>query len=407
MNLAKLREESVKIGRLIPKIQNYSWGSKTLLSNILGKEKSSEPQAELWLGAHPKAPALIQTDKGLIKLDNFISSNPKITLGRFANYNQLPFLMKILTAETPLSIQSHPNLWQAKEGFEMENILRIPLNAANRNYKDANHKPELICALSEFHAMCGFRPVKDIADLFRYFELIGSFSFLNSFLENPNQDTLKIFFDRLMNSDKQKIEAAVVAMIQKMEHKPARNETEEFAFGWIIKLNDFYPCDVGVFAPLLLNTVKLQPGEALYLEAGELHAYLRGAGVEIMANSDNVLRGGLTPKHVDVPELLNTLTFNCGKEKIINPIPINSIEKIYQTPADEFELSRIELTDSFYELKLEGSEIVFCLKGEVELKASIEQVLNLKRGDTAFISAESKSYSLMGFGTLFRAKTVR
>lgn len=397
----------MKIYKLDAKIQNYAWGSKTLLPTILGKLEAEEPQAELWLGAHPKSPALIQTKTGLIGLDKLISNNKDAVLGNFAKYNQLPFLMKILTADTPLSIQSHPNLWQAKAGFEMENILRIPLNAFNRNYKDANHKPELICALTEFDAMCGFRPVKEIADLLRYFEVVDSFSFLKSFLDNPNQETLKIFFERLMNSDKHKIENAVSEMIQKMEDKTARDESEDFAFGWIKKLNDFYPGDVGVFAPLLLNTVKLQPGEALYLGAGELHAYLKGAGVEIMANSDNVLRGGLTPKHVDVPELLNTLTFNCGKEKIINPIPNNSFEKTYQTPADEFELSRIELADSSYELKPEGAEIVFCLEGELDIKTPNKEVLGLKRGESAFISGEVKSYCLLGTGTIFRAKTVR
>lgn len=397
----------MKIYKLDAKIQNYAWGSKTLLPTILGKLEAEEPQAELWLGAHPKSPALIQTKTGLIGLDKLISNNKDAVLGNFAKYNQLPFLMKILTADTPLSIQSHPNLWQAKAGFEMENILRIPLNAFNRNYKDANHKPELICALTEFDAMCGFRPVKKIADLLRYFEVVDSFSFLKSFLDNPNQETLKIFFERLMNSDKHKIENAVSEMIQKMEDKTARDESEDFAFGWIKKLNDFYPGDVGVFAPLLLNTVKLQPGEAMYLGAGELHAYLKGAGVEIMANSDNVLRGGLTPKHVDVPELLNTLTFNCGKEKIINPIPNNSFEKTYQTPADEFELSRIELADSSYELKPEGAEIVFCLEGELDIKTPNKEVLGLKRGESAFISGEVKSYYLLGTGTIFRAKTVR
>jgi len=397
----------MKIYKLAAKIQNYAWGSKTLLPAILGKQETNEPQAELWLGAHPKAPALVQTDNELIGLDRLISKNPETILGNFANYKQLPFLMKILTAGTPLSIQSHPNLWQAKEGFEMENIMRIPLDRADRNYKDANHKPELICALTEFHAMCGFRPVKEIANLFRYFQVANSFPFLNSFLDNPNQESLKIFFDRLMNSDRPQIKTAVKKMIQNIEHKPARNEREKFSFTWVKKLNDFYPGDVGVFAPLLLNTVKLQPGEALYLGAGELHAYLQGAGVEIMANSDNVLRGGLTPKHIDVPELLKTLTFNCGKEEIINPTSINNMEKTYRTPADEFELSRIELANSSYELKPDGAEIVFCLEGEMELKATNAEFLVLKRGESALISGEVSCYNLIGTGTLFRAKTVR
>lgn len=397
----------MNIYKLEAVIQNYAWGSKTLLPSILGRIESEEPQAELWLGAHPKAPAIVQTEEGSIQLNKFISSDSDRVLGKFSNYKQLPFLMKILTAATPLSIQSHPNLWQAKEGFEMENILRIPLDANNRNYKDNNHKPELICALTEFEAMCGFRLVKEIADLFRYINLGDYFEFLKSFLDNPNQETLKIIFDRLMNSDKQIIAKAVKTLLQDMTYKPARNESEDFAFNWIKRLNQFYPGDVGVFAPLLLNTVKLQPGEALYLGAGELHAYLKGAGVEIMANSDNVLRGGLTPKHIDVPELLKTLTFNCGKEEIIYPTPNNSFEKTYQTPADEFELSRIELADSSYKLKPEGAEIVFCLHGEFELKTQNDEILILKKGESAFISGETKSYSLQGTGKAFRAKTVR
>ena len=221
----------------------------------------------------------------------------------------LPFLFKVLAAAKPLSIQAHPNRDQAREGFARENRQKISLNAFNRNYKDENHKPEIICALEPFWALKGFRRVEEIILLMDKIGIRASLEEdLNALRRRPNQEGLKTFFRALINDGEGTADRVLREAVEQCE----KLADDDPAFEWVIKLSEAYPDDIGILSPILLNLVHLQPGEAMNIPAGELHAYLEGAGIELMANSDNVLRGGLTPKYVDVSELLNILTFKRG-----------------------------------------------------------------------------------------------
>jgi len=219
---------------------------------------------------------------------------------------RLPFLFKVLASAKPLSIQAHPNRAQARQGFARENELGIPLDAPNRNYKDDNHKPEIICALTPFWALIGFRKIEEMIDLLERLQIHSLEKEIDILRAQPNSAGLKDFFRAVMTLDKQSKEEAVGEALVSAE---ARAD-EDPVSSWMIKLHQEYPGDIGVLSTVLLNLIRLEPGDALYQSAGELHAYLEGVGMELMANSDNVLRGGLTPKHVDVPELLNTLNFS-------------------------------------------------------------------------------------------------
>lgn len=382
-------------------VQEYAWGSHAFIADLLNISVVDTPRAELWMSAHPKAPSKIcDTDYDLLTL---INSDPQRILGEDTAEkfeNKLPFLFKVLSASKPLSIQAHPNLKQAKAGFKKENKEEIPLTSAYRNYKDNNHKPELICALTPFTAMCGFRSPTDIKQLLNQYgmaDILPKYHTLGT-----SEDALKNFFSTVMKSDSVIVRKWISILIKNISKEPKQKHNKLIVY-WIQKLNEFYPGDVGVLAPILLNIVELQPGEALYLEAGILHAYLHGNGIEIMANSDNVLRGGLTPKHVDVPELLGTLIFRGGDLKVIKPKKNINSEMTYHTAASEFELSKIVLTrntkNSFHP---KGPEIILCTAGECFISTGNEQ-LSVSKGDSFFISAECKCYALIGNAQLFRA----
>jgi len=397
------------IYKLKNKIQKYVWGSKTFIPELLGfTNPDAEPQAELWMGTHPKAPSEISKNDKTISLADLIKQNPETILGSevASNFNnKLPFLFKVLAAEEPLSIQVHPNLKQAEEGFNRENKAGISLDSPTRNYKDDNHKPELICALTPFDAMCGFRDVNEIVEILTYLDLVKILPGTVELQKDPSEDSLKHFFTSLMKSTAKEKTVFVNSLIRETSNKTPRTQNEKLIFAWILKLSLKYPADVGIFAPILLNVIKLQPGEALYLNAGILHAYLHGAGIEIMANSDNVLRGGLTSKHVDVPELLKTLSFSSGKTVIIKPKQQRRNEFIYQTPAREFELSFLKNSDKnhFNIKETKCSQILLCTKGNSEIYWNSNKNLKVKKGESIFISAGVKNLILEGYAEFYRA----
>ena len=309
-----------KIGLLKNSVQNYAWGSATAIPELLGEQNPlGKPVAELWMGAHPRASSLVNIDGNWISLKKLIEKNPQEILGnKVANRfdNKLPYLFKVLAAAKPLSIQAHPSLDQAKEGFESENRRGIPVEASNRNYKDDNHKPECICALSEFWALCGFRNITDILVLMRKICPLGLAKELNLLEKFPNPQGLKQFYTKLMTMDP-KVQLQIIEEAQK---NAQYHSDEDPAFRWIVRIAEEYSSDIGILSPVLLNLIQLKPGQALFLPAGELHSYLGGLGMELMANSDNVLRGGLTPKHIDVRELLKALNFD--------PWPVNILEAV-------------------------------------------------------------------------------
>jgi len=387
-------------------ILNYSWGSKRFISGLFGNTGSSdEPEAELWMGAHPKAPSYAVVKGSRLSLADLIERNPKAVLGatvaeRFSG--KLPFLFKVLAAARPLSIQAHPSMKQAGEGFAMEQAGKIPLDALNRNYRDDNHKPELLCALTEMWALTGFRRVEEIIDLMGQINTACHGLGVDILRQNPGNAGLKMFFNYIMSMGKgeqARLVGDVMAVIEGLNNS-------DNTFDWMKKLNQEYPGDIGVISPLFLNVVLLKPGEALYIPAGELHAYLDGAGIEIMANSDNVLRGGLTPKHVDPTELLKILSFVPDCPEILTPVDQDSMESVYLSEAKEFILSVIYLNKGkiYKSPAARNVEIIICTKGKADIR-DLEngEPLEMTGGGSVLVPASVREYQLEGEATLYKA----
>jgi mannose-6-phosphate isomerase len=395
-----------KIGLLKNTIQEYAWGSKNAIPGLLGQRNpGNKPQAELWMGAHPKAPSLVQYHGQWVSLPDLINKNPLDVLGKNAarNFNnKLPYLFKVLAAAKPLSIQAHPNVHQAREGFESENAQGIPLDAPYRNYRDANHKPECICALTQFWALSRFRRISGILSYLKKVCAHGLDAEINDLKQQPTSDGLKRFYTALMTMDADRQNRIIAQALEQAQ----RLETEDPVFNWMLKIGSDYPNDIGVLAPILLNLVCLEPGQALFLDAGELHAYLEGLGIELMANSDNVLRGGLTPKHVDVPELLRVLKFEDQDVTFLKPQELVPNEFIYPSPVEEFELSAITLNSGAqYQSPAQRSvEILLCTRGTVTLTDyGSQSETQLQQGIAALIPAAVERYAIRGEGTCYKA----
>ncbi len=295
------------------RIRPYAWGSRTAIAELTGEPSPSpHPQAELWLGAHPGDSSVLLGEHGDRPLIDAIAQDPVATLGRRAHDafdSRLPFLLKVLAAAEPLSLQAHPSAEQASRGFAAEEAAQIPLTSSRRNYRDSSHKPELICALTPFDALCGFRVRPPPCGCwprcrFRSWTIISACS-----PASPTEHGTRALFSSIITIPPVTLGPLLSAVLTACIDKVRRGDEFTPEYRTALELGERYPGDPGVLASLLLNRVTLQSGEALYLPAGNLHAYLSGIGIEIMANSDNVLRGGLTPKHVDVPELMKVLDF--------------------------------------------------------------------------------------------------
>lgn len=387
-------------------IQEYHWGSHTAISELLGeKTPSCNPQAELWMGAHPKASSLLNINGEKISLRELIKNYPEEILGRRSVHQfgkQLPFLFKVLAAEKPLSLQVHPNAKQAQEGFVGENKKSIALDSPKRNYRDKNHKPECICALTDFWVLNGFRSVSTIVSFME--QLSGGMleNEIKHLKQNRNAKGLRCFIEVLMTLRSEKKEALIKTILLKVN----KNVNKDPSSGWIIDLHREYGIDIGVLSPLLLNLICLKPGEAMFLESGELHSYLRGVGIELMANSDNVIRGGLTKKHVDIPELFRIVNFEEKKITILLPKKIETGEMAYPCNADEFILSMLDVgTNANYtRLKEDSVEIMICVNGN----AAIYDVANgktilLEKGTSVIVPAAVNEYYITGEAKLYKA----
>jgi mannose-6-phosphate isomerase len=387
-------------------VQEYAWGSRSAIPELLAQPVTQTRQAELWMGAHPKSPSYVRCDGQRKSLIELVEKHPQDILGatiarKFCN--RLPFLFKVLAAARPLSIQAHPNLDQAREGFDRENSQGLPRDAFTRNYRDPNHKPEVICPLQSFWALNGFRRID--ATLGFLEELRGGHleDEIKILKERPNPTGLREFFRRLMTKPAEESRLIVRQALEAQEKRGSPGPEGH----WMRVLQKHFPDDIGVLGPLLLNLVSLQPGEAMYLPAGELHAYLEGVGVELMANSDNVLRGGLTSKHIDVPELLHILSFRSRDIEILSPTRLSTGEKVYPTPAEEFELASIQLTpDSPFASQLERSvEILLCTEGSAEIRMLPSgDRLELYQGESVLVPAALHQYRLEGQATIFKAQ---
>ncbi|POX40544.1 mannose-6-phosphate isomerase, class I [Streptomyces sp. Ru72] len=377
--------------RLDNTIRPYAWGSTTAIPRLLGVEPTGEPQAEMWMGAHPGAPS--RTPRG--PLNEVIDKAPESELGQrtVARFGpRLPFLLKILAAGAPLSLQVHPDLEQAKEGYADEERRGIPVDAPHRNYKDANHKPELICALTEFDGLCGFRAPDAAADLLAGLDVDSLKPYVDVLHAHPEDAALREVLTAVLSADPEE-------MTHTVTEAAAACSRLGGAYAPYADIAHHYPGDPGVIAAMLLNHVRLQPGEALYLGADVPHAYLSGLGVEIMANSDNVLRCGLTPKHVDVPELLRIVRFEASDPGVLRPEASADGEEVYETPIDEFRLSRYVVSEGAAprDLTRATPQILLCTAGSVRAG---EQVL--APGESVFVPADDKA-EVSGAGTVFRA----
>lgn len=395
-----------RIGILQNTIQTYAWGSLTAIPELLNLPAPAEtPQAELWMGAHPKAPSRVVCDGKSKSLAGLIEKNPQDVLGeavinKFGR--QLPYLFKVLAAAKPLSIQAHPSLAQAKRGFKDENQKKVPLSAPERNYKDENHKPECICALSPFWALNGFRKISETLFRLKICCREGMKREIETLERYTNSIGLKRFFKALMTMESNRRQQVIQAALKEAQ----KRLDEDPAFQWMLSLHEEYPSDIGVLAPLFLNLVFLEPGQAMFLTAGEMHAYLDGVGIELMANSDNVLRGGLTPKHVDVPELLKILNFEERELNILSPRKISDHEIIYDSQADEFVLSVIcPLEGKVYtSAKERGVEILLCTEGECTLtNLGNDEKTVIQKGVSVIVPAAVDQYRIIGKATLYKA----
>ncbi|GGG75967.1 mannose-6-phosphate isomerase, class I [Corynebacterium pelargi] len=358
-----------------------------------GEEASTKPLAELWYGAHPAAPATAED----IRLDQVIADDPEATLGATVaqRYERtLPFLLKLLAADQPLSLQAHPSLEQAREGFARENAQGIDIHAHERNYRDDNHKPELLVALSEFHAMAGFRPLDKTRELFAALECeeLDHYALLIS-EEGEEENNLRALFTTWITipsaARAELIDAVVTAAQQARDHV---EPWMQLVLDHVIDLQQRHPGDIGVLGALLLNHLCLKPGEAIYLDAGNLHAYISGLGVEIMANSDNVLRGGLTPKYVDIPELVHVLRFDTLADPVVEPV-----DGRYKVPSEEFALRKLQI-DGTYELEHAGPAIVLCTKGSVRAAE-----ITLEPTEALWVDAQDAQVRLEGEAEVFIA----
>jgi mannose-6-phosphate isomerase len=387
------------IERLTGVIQPYAWGSLTAIPEFLGKEPTSSPQAELWFGAHPLAPSTVDGEP----LDKVVAHDPVSVVGRasFEAFGpRLPFLLKVIAAAQPLSLQAHPSREQAEVGFAREQAAGIPRDAPNRTYRDGWPKPEVLCAMVQTEALCGFREPHATYELFQKLGVGSALELVKPLADAdvPAEERLATVFGRLLRLSPDQ-RSVITEVVQGAEAPNQPKDRASFA-RTAHELGQHYPGDPGLLAALLMNRVTLQPGDALYMPAGNLHAYLTGGGVEIMANSDNVMRGGLTPKYVNVDELLAILDFTPGFPGLITPVEESPGIWRYPTPAPEFALWRIETREGPIAVPAgTAGRIVLVTDGELRVKSAGQEV-DLVRGEAALLTAGEEA-AVTGQGTAF------
>jgi mannose-6-phosphate isomerase len=393
--------EQPRIIRLKGRVQHYDWGGYDYIAELI-REKNSDhkPYAELWMGAHPQYPSLADVSGFEVHLDALIAANPLLILGSkvAAMFDgKLPFLFKILDVRKMLSIQVHPSLDQARQGFERENQQGIRPDATERNYKDPFHKPELHIALTDFWMLHGFRPWSEILDILRSvpaFQPLSTWITATPAAGKNSSESLRKLYAHIMEMPQRNVDAMLSVLLDKLEPLDKAGQLiKSSPHYWARRAREQHPLadghlDRGIFSIYLMNLINIPAGRGTFQPAQKPHAYLEGVTVELMANSDNVLRGGLTPKHVDVAELLKTLSFESGAPKLIKGHKGNALERFYHTDFDGFQLSRIDLVanDEFKPRMHHGPEIVIMLEGE-SWAHSRGLSLAMERGQIIFIPA--------------------
>ncbi|MGQ4485874.1 mannose-6-phosphate isomerase, class I [Streptomyces sp. SAS_281] len=386
---------------LVNTVRPYAWGSTTALPGLLGVAPDGRPQAELWMGAHPAAPSLVRRSEGDLPLDAVIEAAPAAELGdtvlrRFGP--RLPFLLKLLAADAPLSLQVHPDLARAAAGFRIENAAGVALDAPHRSYRDDNHKPEMVVALGAFEGLCGFRTPSECAGLLTVLGVDELALYCKVLRTQPEEDALRAVFSAFLAPP-----PGLVAAVAGAVARAARREGPHRAdFALYDSVARAYPGDAGLLAALMLRTVRPAPGEGLFLGAGVPHAYVRGLAVEIMAASDNVLRCGLTSKHVDTAELLRVVRFDARPVHVLRPSP-DGPEDVYPAPVDDFRLSRVRVVPGGPAAVLDAAapHILVCTRGHVRLSGP-QGVVPLRPGGSAYAPAGERVV-VEGDGELYRA----
>jgi mannose-6-phosphate isomerase len=362
-------------------VRHYAWGSHTVLPALLGRPApDARPWAEIWMGAHPDDPSRLPDGRTLADV-----------------VPDLPFLVKLLAAEQPLSIQAHPDRAQASEGFAREESSGLRHDDPRRNYRDRNHKPELLVALEHTEALCGFRPP---AEALRLVRLVGSplLERVTAPLGHADEEhALRETFAAVLGLDGADRERLVAEVVDACAgHRAEPGSSDAAALDWVVRLAASYPGDTGVVAPLLLRLLRLEPGQAVFLESGVLHAYLRGVGVEVQASSDNVLRGGLTAKHVDVAELRRVVRYASRTDPRVWPRPVSEGVEAYDVPVSDFAVWRVEVGGPERPVPAVGPRIVVCVAGRVAVGG-----VTLDPGRAAFLPAGSGPLVVSGTGSCF------
>lgn len=383
-------------------VRDYPWGSSTLLAELEGRTPTGRPEAEVWMGAHPGAPSwvVLPDDATQVPLDVHLAQDPAGRLGAAERFGRLPFLVKLLAAGEPLSIQAHPTLEQARAGFAAEEQAGVPVDAAERNYKDDNHKPEMIVALTPFAALCGFRDTEQSA---RSFERLASvLTEYGDGATSPEAASAAHLSLKLYGGQLQEVFSALLdpnggwaggdwvkTVVGALAHAPAMLE-EDLNLATAVGIAEHFPGDPGVMVSLLLHRVDLAPGQAIFLPAGNVHAYLHGLGVEVMAASDNVLRGGLTSKHVDVPELERVVDFTPMPVPYLSASPESEGHQRFASPVEEFEVERLDLPAAAGRaLTAHGPVIAVCVAGAVQVRSAGPdgQSQTLAPGESVYLDA--------------------
>ncbi|MBR7832768.1 mannose-6-phosphate isomerase, class I [Actinospica durhamensis] len=393
-------------------VQPYAWGSHTAIADLLGEPSPTPgPQAELWMGAHPNAPSVLTRAGRAATLQTAIDAAPAQELGAEVNARfggRLPFLLKVLAAQKALSVQLHPNREQAEQGYARENAAGVPLDARERVYVDNWPKPEILCALEPFEVLAGLRPAAQAAEVIDGLGVPELKDLTALLREDPSAKTVGRALATLLEWPEAGRAGLVAGVVDAAAAHRAQGGPYAAAYDAVVRMNADHPGDIGLVGSLLLNHLVLEPGQALFMGAGGVHAYIRGVGIELLANSDNVIRAGLTPKHIDVPELLRVLDPEV-EVPVLTPRQAAAGVEVFDTDVPEFRLSRLTLADGAV-LVVPGDggpRVLLCVEGEASVGCGTEPAarLLLTRGQSCFLGARDMHVTLTGAGTYFLAET--